>query len=470
MVERKGDDTADQLARASVRPAPADARGIHAIVAESPGRSTVIPAWARAWQRLLQRRIGIVPVPVFVLLAAITWYFVAAQKVVTDLPMMIAVVAIFGFACAEIGQRIPGVRSVGGGAIFATFLPSALVFYHVLSPVLVTAVTQFTKASNFLYLYVAAVIVGSVFGIDRTMLIRGFVKIFVPLAAGSLAALLVGTAVGTVLGLGLKHALLYIVIPVMAGGVGEGALPLAMGYAGIVHQPFGTQFAQVLPPVMIGSLMAILIAGALNTLGKKRPQLSGNGRLQPGDRDFSQEQPSGQVDVMHIAAAAVTAVSLYLLGVLAQRLIGLPAPVVMLFLAVLMKLSWSVTGQLQLGAEVVFQLFAKAGTYPLLFMVGVAMTPWDQLIAALAPANLLTIAATVTTIIAGGFFVGRMVNLYPIEAAIVNATHAGQGGTGGVAILTAAERMQLMPFAQIAIRIGGAIVVTLTLLTFARLH
>jgi Na+/citrate or Na+/malate symporter len=441
--------------------------------AESPGRSTVIPAWARAWQRLLEWRIGIVPVPVFVLLAGITWYFVAAQKLATDLPMMIAVVAIFGFACAEIGQRIPGVRSVGGGAIFATFLPSALVFYHVLSPVLVTAVTQFTKTSNFLYLYIAAVIVGSVFGIDRTMLIRGFVKIFVPLAAGSLAALIVGTAVGTVLGLGLKHTLLYIVIPVMAGGVGEGALPLAMGYSGIVHQPFGIQFAQVLPPVMIGSLMAILIAGALNTLGKRRPDLSGNGRLQPGGRDdfdFSQEKLSGQVDVMHIAAAAVTAVSLYLLGVVAQRLIGLPAPVVMLFLAVLMKLSWSVTRQLQLGAEVVFQIFAKAGTYPLLFMVGVAMTPWDKLIAALAPANLITIAVTVTTIIAGGFFVGRMVNLYPIEAAIVNATHAGQGGTGGVAILTAAERMQLMPFAQIAIRIGGAIVVTLTLLTFARLH
>jgi Na+/citrate or Na+/malate symporter len=438
-----------------------------------PARARVVPAWARAWQRVLEWRIGIIPVPVFVLLAAMTWYFVAADKIVTDLPMMIAVVALFGFACAEIGQRIPGVRSVGGGAIFATFLPSALVFYHVLAPSLVTAVTQFTKASNFLYLYIAAIIVGSVFGIDRAMLIRGFVKIFAPLAAGTVAAIIVGTAVGTVLGLGAKHTLLYIVIPVMAGGVGEGALPLAMGYSGIVHQPFGTQFAQVLPPVMIGSLMAILIAGALNTLGKKRPHLTGEGRLQPGehdDLDFRQEKLSGQVDVMHIAAAAVTAVSLYLLGVVAEKILGLPAPVVMLFLAVLMKLLWSVTRPLQLGAEVVFQIFAKAGTYPLLFMVGVALTPWDKLIAALAPANLITIAATVTTVIGGGFVVGRMVNLYPIEAAIVNATHAGQGGTGGVAILTAAERMRLMPFAQIAIRIGGAIVVTLTLLTFARLH
>lgn len=432
-----------------------------------------MPAWARAWQRLLELRIGIVPVPIFCVLAALIGYFVATQKVATDLPMMIAVVAILGFACAEIGQRIPGVRSVGGGAIFATFLPSALVFYHLLSPALVTAVTQFTRQSNFLYLYIAAVIVGSVFGIDRTMLIRGFLKIFAPLAAGSVAALLVGSTVGTVLGLGFKHTLLYIVVPVMAGGVGEGALPLAMGYSAIVHQPLGVQFAQVLPPVMISSLMAILIAGALNTLGKKRPHLSGHGRLQPGghhELDFSQEKLSGHVDVMHTAAAAVTAVCLYLMGVVAERLLGLPAPVVMLFLAVAMKLSWSVTRQLQLGAEVVFQIFARAGTYPLLFMVGVAMTPWDKLLAALAPANLITIAATVTTVVAGGFFVGRKVNLYPIEAAIVNATHAGQGGTGGVAILTAADRMQLMPFAQIAIRIGGAIVVTLTLLTFARLH
>ena len=70
---------------------------------------------------------------------------------------------------------------------------------------------------------------------------------------------------------------------------------------------------------------------------------------------------------------------------------------------------------------------------------------------------------------ATGFVVGRRLNMYPIDTAIVNACHSGQGGTGDIAILTAANRMQLMPFAQIATRIGGAITVTLTLLLLARL-
>ena len=87
----------------------------------------------------------------------------------------------------------------------------------------------------------------------------------------------------------------------------------------------------------------------------------------------------------------------------------------------------------------------------------------DALVATLRPEILITIVSTVGTIMGTGFIVGRWVSLYPIEAAIVNACHSGQGGTGDVAILTAANRMELMPFAQIATRIGGAITVTIAI-------
>ena len=90
------------------------------------------------------------------------------------------------------------------------------------------------------------------------------------------------------------------------------------------------------------------------------------------------------------------------------------------------------------------------------------------MIAAFNLPNLIAIVATVTTLMGTGFLVGRRMHMYPIETAIVNACHSGQGGTGDVAILTAANRMQLMPFAQVATRIGGAITVTLTLLCLAR--
>ena len=79
------------------------------------------------------------------------------------------------------------------------------------------------------------------------------------------------------------------------------------------------------------------------------------------------------------------------------------------------------------------------------------------------------IIATVATLMGTGFVVARFLKMYPIDVAIVNACHSGQGGTGDVAILTAGNRMQLMPFAQIATRIGGAATVTLVLIVLSQI-
>jgi len=423
--------------------------------------------WPTGWWRLMDYKIGIISLPIYVILVGLLAILTQQGQIKPDAPTMIAVLVLGGFTCAELGRRLPVLRSIGAAAIFATFIPSALVYYKLIPAPIEKSIIDFTKSTNFLYVYIAAIIVGSILGMDRNVLVKGFLKIFVPLSVGSIVAAAVGTLVGMALGLGAYKTFFFIVVPIMAGGVGEGAIPLSIGYAAILGQPQGDFFAQVLPPVMLGSLTAILFSGMLNYVGKKYPKFTGNGRLQPAGDDAldlaaseQQDEISSPFDITAIAAAGLTAIVLYLMGVMLFHLIGLPAPVAMLFLAVIAKLSSAVSPRLQSGGLIVYRFVRIGMTYPLLFAIGVSLTPWDKLMSAFTVANLVTIIATVFTLMATGAVIGRLLNMYPIETAIVNACHSGQGGTGDVAILTAADRMELMPFAQIATRIGGAITVT----------
>src|SRR6266481_9881259 len=337
-----------------------------------PVPSHVEPWWPTGWWRIMDTRIGIIPVPIYVMLFALIVGFVYTGDIRGEISMMIAVLVIGGFTCAEIGKRTPVLRNIGAAAIFATFVPSALAYYKLLPAQIEKSVIEFTKYTNFLYLFIACIIVGSILSMDRKVLVQGFLKIFVPLAIGSIAAGIVGTLMGTLLGLGAYHTFFFVVIPIMAGGVGEGAIPLSLGYSEILGQPQGDMFAQVLPPVMLGSLTAILLAGTLNYVGKRYPALTGEGRLQPGEHDEmdtakqdAEDEAGAPIDVGTVAAAGLTAITLYLLGVMCYRLFGLPAPVAMLFLAVLAKLTSAVPPHLQRGGFVVYKFFSTAVTYPL---------------------------------------------------------------------------------------------------------
>ena len=429
--------------------------------------NTPKPALKQRWWHILDNwKVGIIPLPLFLLAGGLIALDCLGGKLPSDIVVMVATLAFFGFACGEFGKRLPVLGKLGAAAICATFIPSALVHYGLLPEVVVESTTKFYKSTNILYLYICCIIVGSIMSMNRTTLIQGFLRIFFPMLCGEIVGMVVGVGVGTALGLEPFQVFFFIVLPIMAGGVGEGAIPLSIGYAALMHMDQGVALGRVLPMVTLGSLTAIVISGCLNQLGKRFPHLTGEGQLMPNRRNEThRETPTeGKMDVTTLASGALLAVLLYMLGMLGQKTIGLPAPVGMLFLAVLLKLVNGVSPRLQEGSQMVYKFFRTAVTYPILFAVGVAITPWQELVNAFTVTNLLVIISTVTALVATGFLVGKKIGMYPIDVAIVSCCQSGQGGTGDVAILTSGNRMNLMPFAQIATRIGGAINVSLGLL------
>lgn len=429
--------------------------------------NTPKPALKQRWWHILDNwKVGIIPLPLFLLAGGLIALDCLGGKLPSDIVVMVATLAFFGFACGEFGKRLPVLGKLGAAAICATFIPSALVHYGLLPEVVVESTTKFYKSTNILYLYICCIIVGSIMSMNRSTLIQGFLRIFFPMLCGEIVGMVVGVGVGTALGLEPFQVFFFIVLPIMAGGVGEGAIPLSIGYAALMHMDQGVALGRVLPMVMLGSLTAIVIAGCLNQLGKRFPHLTGEGQLMPNRRNEThRETPAeGKMEVTTLASGALLAVLLYMLGMLGQKTIGLPAPVGMLFLAVLLKLVNGVSPRLQEGSQMVYKFFRTAVTYPILFAVGVAITPWQELVNAFTLTNLLVIISTVSALVATGFLVGKKIGMHPIDVAIVSCCQSGQGGTGDVAILTSGNRMNLMPFAQIATRIGGAINVSLGLL------
>ena len=447
----------------------------HARTARHPLEKEAARA-ASPFQRFIRFKIGIMPMPLYLVAVACLISFVLRGKVPTDLCIMAVVLSACAYTLAEIGHRVPLFRSLGGAVILNTFLPSALVFYGLMPAELTKSIGLFFKQSNFLYLFVAAVVVGSIFSMERKTLLANIVKIVIPLVISSVAATVVGLGVGLALGLSVEHTLFYILAPIMAGGVGEGAVPLAIGYAAILHGQQSEVIGQILPIVALSNVVAIVIAGLLHTMGQRRAHLTGNGLLLLDDKSAplsdgdSNDDKSLLADIRSPAVAGLTLLTLYAVAVALEHAIDLPAPLIMLMLAVVMKMAHMVPPAMEQGTRWVYRFFALAGTYPLMFCVGVVLTPWKPMVAAFTPATCITIVCTVVALAATGFFVARWCRMYPVETAIITVCHAGSGGTGDVAILGAGKRLGLMATAQVSTKIGGFVTVTLALLTFSHFH
>ncbi|MGW4026370.1 2-hydroxycarboxylate transporter family protein [Streptomyces sp. NPDC005009] len=96
----------------------------------------------------------------------------------------------------------------------------------------------------------------------------------------------------------------------------------AIGCASILGAAQGELIARVLPAIFVGNLTAILLAGLLGHVCRRRPDLTGNGRLDAGDGpdllETAETAHGGRtaVPARQVAAVGDTAVTLYIGGTL----------------------------------------------------------------------------------------------------------------------------------------------------------
>ena len=378
-----------------------------------------------------------------------------------------AIIIVMGILLGDLGMKIPVLKDIGGPAILALLIPSILVYFSVINTTGMNAVTQLMKTSNFLYLYISVLVVGSILGMNRRVLIQGFTRMFVPLIVGTIASIAAGVLVGLLFGYDMKHTLFYIVVPIIGGGIGEGILPLSLGYAEVLGKSSETFVGQLIPAAVIGNIVAIICAGVLSRLGEKKKHLTGNGVLvktKGGDGITEAATIDKPIDFPLMGAGLLIACSFFILGGLGNKFLGIPGPVLMIIAAAVVKSIKVMPAKMEQGAYHLYKFVSSSLTWPLMVGLGMLYIPLKDVVKIVTPGYVVVCAAVVVAMITTGYFVGKMMNMFPVDSAIVTGCHSGLGGTGDVAILSASNRMSLMPFAQVSTRIGGASTVILAIL------
>lgn len=384
-------------------------------------------------------------------------------------PFLIALGAVL----TALGERIGWIREyLGGGPIVVLLGSSLMLACGGIPDTLEVEVKEFMIEDGFLTLFIAALVTGSLLGMDRSLLLRsalGYIPIL--LAGTSLAVLLTGLA-GALTGMGFWPAVFYVALPIMGGGMGAGAVPLAQIVANLQGLEPDVVLSRMVPSVVLGNFLAIMVASLLARLGRAYPSLSGEGQLMKptasGQNPIeAPEDPKaslslGDVSLGRVGTGLFLATSFYVLGHVLAGVIPLHPYALMILSVGVIKALGLLPRYLEDSAALWGEIMVLSLTPALLAGLGIVFTDLQQVWAMLSWSYLLLVLTTLSGAILGTAALGHWLGFYPVEAAVTGGLcMANMGGTGDVAVLSACQRLHLMPFAQVSSRIGGAMVLLL---------
>lgn len=428
------------------------------MVNQAPSEQTETPS--AFWSH----RIAGMNIPLYLILLGIILIAIYTEVLPSNIVSGLAVAMLLGAGLKWVGDQIPVVSSFGGGALLCIIVPSVAVYLGMFPESFAQLADDFYNEYGFAELAVTGLIVGSILGMNRQLLVKAGVKFFIPLLSGLLLALGAAALMGWITGFGATEALFYIAAPVMGGGMAAGAVPMSEIYAQASGDGNpGAHLAQLAPIVGVANVICILAAGALNGLGNQSRfrRLSGDGKMLRKGVDFTADQNSDRpaLTASSLVTGVAIAIAIYVFGQLLYALVPPVHSYVWIILtAAALRIFNLVPSFVSYGAEDWYRFISNAWIPAVLVAISAGMIDLNDVIAVVtSPGHLgLTVFAVLCAVVMAGL-VGVLVGFYFIEISVsAGLGMADMGGSGDVAVLSAANRIELMPFLQIASRVGGA--------------
>jgi malate:Na+ symporter len=379
---------------------------------------------------------------------------------------------IIGVACLllplalilePLGERTPILKDyLGGAPLLLIFLGAGLVHFKILPDEVVNSFGSFMKesGSNFLDFFICSLITGAILGIHSKVLLKAGLRYAAPVVGGVALSCTLLALAGLVVGRNWMDLVLNISFPILGGGMGGGAVPMAK----VVNEVTGQDLKQILsvfvPAVVLGNVFSIIAASLLDRLGRKYPNLSGNGVLLK-DATIVREEPKVEYSLWNILIGSTVACGFYAFGKVLNHFVPSVHNLVWMVLTVaLCNIAGIVPAYIVSACYTWFKFVVKAFVGIVLLAIGVVFTDLGEVMQSITPYYVLLCALVVVGAGLGAGLVGRLVGFHFVESAITaGLCMTNMGGTGDVAVLSAAKRMQLMPFARIATSIGGALII-----------
>ena len=364
-----------------------------------------------------------------------------------------------------LGDRIPILKDyLGGSPLMLIFLGAGLVHFKILPEVVVQSFGGFMKESgtNFLDFFICSLMTGAILGIHSKLLLKAGLRYMAPVLGGIFASCALLALVGLASGRGWKELVLNIGFPILGGGMGGGAVPMAKVVNGITGQDMKQVLSVFVPAVVLGNVFSIIAAALLDRLGRKFPSLSGDGAILK-DSTLAQEEPKIDFSAWNLIIGATAGCGFYAAGKILNHFVPSVHNLAWMVLVVaLCNVLRIIPGYIINACYSWFKFVVKAFVGIVLLAIGIVFTDLGEVIQSITPQYVLLCATTVLGASIGAGFVGRLVGFYFIESAITaGLCMTNMGGTGDVAVLSASKRMQLMPFARISTSIGGALIIFL---------